>query len=132
MRQESLVVRRQALPIHAVHLGLVEPAFLLTAYVLEHIVALFGQVHFHFRLEVDGLQGFGGDFHLLHRATTQDEDILAVGIGCHIGPTGVHLVQEFGLVLAQVDLPHIIAILDGREVIKFLAILGNKGRGKFG
>ena len=112
--------------IYSVHIGIVESLLLLAVHVVEHVFALRSQVPLGIYLEGDGGQRVGCSVHLLHLVAAQQEEGFAVLVQLHVRPSGIHLVQQTGLFLAQIHLPEVVAAFEGCQVVECLAILGDE------
>ena len=120
--QEFAVVFCHLIPVYTVHVQVVEAFLFLLINVVEHVGTFVGQVHLHFGAVGDGFQFIVLGVHLLHAASAQDEEVVALLIQCERCPTCVHLFQQFGIALAQVHLPEVVAAFEGRHVVKAFAV----------
>ena len=68
--QELTVGGRHLVPVHAVHVQVVETLLFLFIDMVKHIGTLFGQVQLHFSTVGDGFQLVALGIHLLHTAST--------------------------------------------------------------
>ena len=124
MRQEFPISGGHRLPIHAVHVQVIEAHLLLLIDMIEHIGPLSRQVHPHLRLIGDRFQLLAGQLHLLHRAATQYEERLPLFVERKFRPTRIGLMEQLRLMLPQIHLPEVMLALKGREIVERLAILG--------
>ena len=111
MGQELAVDFHIGLPVTAVIGEVVETLCNLLINMVEHILTLGEQVHLHVGLVVDACELVSSNGEFLHPAATQHKQRLAVLAGLDVGTTAAHLVQQFGLMLAQVHLPQVITFL---------------------
>ena len=91
MRQELAVGLRQGIPVHAVHVHVVEACLFLAVDVVEDVFAFFVGVHLHFGTVGNRFQFFRFPVHLLHGSSSQYEEI-PFAVGLHIRPARVHFV----------------------------------------
>ena len=102
MRQEFAISGTHGIPVYPMHIEIVETLLMLFIDMIEHIFAFCCQVHRHIRLIAYGLQCFGVGIHLLHGTSAQDKDFFSFLIHFHVCPTGIHLMEQLGILLSEV------------------------------
>ena len=75
MRKELTVSRTHLIPIHSVHIQVIEAFLLLLIYMVKHSFPFGSQIHLHLRLITNRFQRIRLCIHLLHIPTAQQEYI---------------------------------------------------------
>ena len=121
MWQELAISSTHSIPIHTVHIYVVETLLLLLINMVEHCFTLCSQVHF----KVSGVGNRSKlarcSVHLLH-ASTKEEDVLAILAHFKVSITYI-LVGQLHILLAEVEFPKVHTTFKRSGVIKIFALL---------
>ena len=97
---------------------------------VEHVFPFGCPVHLHYSLIRYWFQSIRTGIHLLQGSGSQYEQVLSFFIQFHVSPTGIHLVQQFGFMLAQIHLPHIKPTFERRKIIQLFTVFRKDSRGQ--
>ena len=128
VRQELTVSISHSIPVHSVHVHIIETSLFLTVHIIEHVFTFFGRQQFHAGSISDRLQAFRRSIHFLHGTSAQNKEVLTLFIHFHIRPFCIHLMQQLGVVFAEIHLPQIVSTFESRQVIQFLTVFRDNGR----
>ena len=124
--QELAVGSCHGIPVHTMHVHIIETFLFLLVDMLKHISTFGCQIHLHLSSERNRLQCFRRGIHFLH-AASQNENILSFLVHFH-GTASHILVQQFHVALAEINLPQVITAFECSQIIQFLTVLGKNGR----
>ena len=126
VRQVFLIDGLVAVPIHAVVAGRVEGLLCPSPDVLEHQLALGGDVEHHLPVDADRIPFAAGRIDLGNAAVRHEENALLLLVPVHAAAVGVQRHQHFGFPGAQVGRPQVHASFETRQVVEGLPVLAHQ------
>ena len=121
MRQETGIRLFVAFPIDAADGRVVELILYLTPCMVEDVFALFGRTIVEIGRKLDRFGLAILDIHLLQFSARDEEEVLALLVG--IKRISAHAFnQQLGRTFAEIMFPQVISALEGRTIIKLVAI----------